>query len=69
MGTVLRHGNDAKAKYLPGSPAAGAAAGVQRHQPTMAFDTSSLKTVAKRDGDPPSSAARRSGPAAPNIPT
>jgi acyl-CoA dehydrogenase len=53
MGTVLRHGNDAqKAKYLPG-----VASGKLRLQafgvtePTSGTDTSSLKTVAKRDGD------------------
>ena len=53
MGTVLRHGNDAqKAKYLPG-----VASGKFRLQafgvtePTSGTDTSSLKTVAKRDGD------------------
>jgi hypothetical protein len=53
MGTVLRHGNDAqKAKYLPGI-----ASGELRLQafgvtePTSGTDTSSLKTVAKRDGD------------------
>jgi pimeloyl-CoA dehydrogenase len=53
MGTVLRHGNDAqKAKYLPGI-----ASGKLRLQafgvtePTSGTDTSSLKTVAKRDGD------------------
>jgi acyl-CoA dehydrogenase len=53
MGTVLRHGNDdQKAKYLPGI-----ASGKLRLQafgvtePTSGTDTSSLKTVAKRDGD------------------
>jgi len=53
MGTVLRHGNDAqKAQYLPG-----VASGKLRLQafgvtePTSGTDTSSLKTVAKRDGD------------------
>jgi acyl-CoA dehydrogenase len=53
MGTVLRHGNDAqKAKYLPRI-----ASGELRLQafgvtePTSGTDTSSLKTVAKRDGD------------------
>src|SRR6201990_2197756 len=53
MGTVLRHGNDSqKAKYLPGI-----ASGKLRLQafgvtePTSGTDTSSLKTVAKRDGD------------------
>ena len=53
MGTVLRHGNDAqKAKYLPRI-----ASGKLRLQafgvtePTSGTDTSSLKTVAKRDGD------------------
>jgi acyl-CoA dehydrogenase len=53
MGTVLRHGNDAqKAQYLPGI-----ASGKLRLQafgvtePTSGTDTSSLKTVAKRDGD------------------
>jgi acyl-CoA dehydrogenase len=53
MGTVLRHGNDAqKAKYLPG-----VASGKLRLQafgvtePTSGTDTSSLKTVARRDGD------------------
>ncbi|MEH2519996.1 acyl-CoA dehydrogenase [Bradyrhizobium sp. AZCC 1610] len=53
MGTVLRHGNDAqKAKYLPEI-----ASGKLRLQafgvtePTSGTDTSSLKTVAKRDGD------------------
>ncbi|MCA6119120.1 acyl-CoA/acyl-ACP dehydrogenase [Bradyrhizobium sp. WSM 1738] len=53
MGTVLRHGSDAqKAKYLPGI-----ASGKLRLQafgvtePTSGTDTSSLKTVAKRDGD------------------
>ena len=53
MGTVLRHGNDVqKAKYLPGI-----ASGKLRLQafgvtePTSGTDTSSLKTVAKRDGD------------------
>ena len=53
MGTVLRHGNDAqKAKYLPGI-----ASGKLRLQafgvtePTSGTDTSSLKTVARRDGD------------------
>src|SRR5690349_3166541 len=53
MGTVLRHGNDAqKAKYLPGI-----ASGQLRLQafgvtePTSGTDTSSLKTVARRDGD------------------
>src|SRR5712671_5631724 len=53
MGTVLRHGNDAqKAKWLPKI-----ASGELRLQafgvtePTSGTDTSSLKTVAKRDGD------------------
>jgi acyl-CoA dehydrogenase len=53
MGTVLRHGNDAqKAQYLPGI-----ASGKLRLQafgvtePTSGTDTSSLKTVAKRDGN------------------
>ena len=53
MGTVLRHGNDAqKAQYLPKI-----ASGKLRLQafgvtePTSGTDTSSLKTVAKRDGD------------------
>lgn len=53
MGTVLRHGNDQqKAKYLPKI-----ASGELRLQafgvtePTSGTDTSSLKTVAKRDGD------------------
>jgi acyl-CoA dehydrogenase len=53
MGTVLRHGNDAQtAQYLPG-----VASGKLRLQafgvtePTSGTDTSSLKTVAKRDGD------------------
>jgi alkylation response protein AidB-like acyl-CoA dehydrogenase len=53
MGTVLRHGNDAqKAKWLPRI-----ASGELRLQafgvtePTSGTDTSSLKTVAKRDGD------------------
>src|SRR3954451_5226709 len=53
MGTVLRHGNDdQKAKYLPGI-----ASGKLRLQafgvtePTSGTDTSSLKTVARRDGD------------------
>jgi acyl-CoA dehydrogenase len=53
MGTVLRHGNDAqKAKYLPRI-----ASGELRLQafgvtePTSGSDTSSLKTVAKRDGN------------------
>jgi acyl-CoA dehydrogenase len=53
MGTVLRHGSDAqKAQYLPGI-----ASGKLRLQafgvtePTSGTDTSSLKTVAKRDGD------------------
>jgi acyl-CoA dehydrogenase len=53
MGTVLRHGNDAqKAQYLPRI-----ASGKLRLQafgvtePTSGTDTSSLKTVAKRDGD------------------
>jgi acyl-CoA dehydrogenase len=53
MGTVLRHGNDAqKAKWLPQI-----ASGELRLQafgvtePTSGTDTSSLKTVAKRDGD------------------
>src|SRR6201990_1999573 len=53
MGTVLRHGNDAqKAKYLPGI-----ASGKLRLQafgvtePTSGTDTSSLKTVARREGD------------------
>jgi acyl-CoA dehydrogenase len=53
MGTVLRHGNDAqKAQYLPGI-----ASGKLRLQafgvtePTSGTDTSSLKTVAKRDGE------------------
>ncbi len=53
MGTVLRHGSDAqKAKYLPGI-----ASGKLRLQafgvtePTSGTDTSSLKTVARRDGD------------------
>jgi len=53
MGTVLRHGNDAqKAKYLPK-----VATGELRLQafgvtePTSGTDTSSLKTVARRDGD------------------
>jgi len=53
MGTVLRHGNDAqKAKYLPKI-----ATGELRLQafgvtePTSGTDTSSLKTVARRDGD------------------
>jgi alkylation response protein AidB-like acyl-CoA dehydrogenase len=53
MGTVLRHGSDAqKAKYLPGI-----ASGKLRLQafgvtePTSGTDTSSLKTVARREGD------------------
>jgi acyl-CoA dehydrogenase len=53
MGTVLRHGNDAqKAKWLPRI-----ASGELRLQafgvtePTSGTDTSSLKTVARRDGD------------------
>src|SRR5438046_3687575 len=53
MGTVLRHGNDAqKAKYLPGI-----ASGKLRLQafgvtePTSGTDTSSLKTVARREGN------------------
>jgi alkylation response protein AidB-like acyl-CoA dehydrogenase len=53
MGTVLRHGSDAqKAKYLPKI-----ASGELRLQafgvtePTSGTDTSSLKTVARRDGD------------------
>src|SRR5882672_496973 len=53
MGTVLRHGNHAqKAKWLPKI-----ASGELRLQafgvtePTSGTDTSSLKTVAKRDGD------------------
>ncbi|MFB9268633.1 acyl-CoA dehydrogenase family protein [Bradyrhizobium erythrophlei] len=53
MGTVLRHGSDAqKAKYLPK-----VATGELRLQafgvtePTSGTDTSSLKTVARRDGD------------------
>src|SRR6516164_4212279 len=53
MGTVLRHGNDAqKAKYLPKI-----ANGELRLQafgvtePTSGTDTSSLKTVARREGD------------------
>jgi alkylation response protein AidB-like acyl-CoA dehydrogenase len=53
MGTVLRHGDDAqKAKYLPKI-----ASGELRLQafgvtePTSGTDTSSLKTVARRDGD------------------
>src|ERR1700754_981228 len=52
MGTVLRHGNDKqKAKYLPKI-----ASGELRLQafgvtePTSGTDTTSLKTVAKRDG-------------------
>jgi len=53
MGTVLRHGNDQqKAKWLPKI-----ASGELRLQafgvtePTSGTDTSSLKTVARRDGD------------------
>src|ERR1700743_271352 len=53
MGTVLRHGNDKqKAKYLPKI-----ASGELRLQafgvtePTSGTDTTSLKTVAKRDGN------------------
>ncbi|WP_291855994.1 acyl-CoA dehydrogenase family protein [Bradyrhizobium sp.] len=53
MGTVLRHGSDAqKAKWLPKI-----ASGELRLQafgvtePTSGTDTSSLKTVARRDGD------------------
>ncbi len=53
MGTVLRHGNDRqKAKYLPKI-----ASGELRLQafgvtePTSGTDTTSLKTVAKRDGN------------------
>ncbi|SDJ22507.1 MULTISPECIES: acyl-CoA dehydrogenase family protein [Bradyrhizobium] len=53
MGTLLRHGNDAqKAKWLPKI-----ASGELRLQafgvtePTSGTDTSSLKTVARRDGD------------------
>src|SRR5215213_6424067 len=53
MGTVLRHGNDAqKAQYLPG-----VASGKLRLQafgvtePSSGTDTSSLKTVARREGD------------------
>jgi len=53
MGTVLRHGNDAqKAKWLPQI-----ASGKLRLQafgvtePSSGTDTSSLKTVAKRDGN------------------
>jgi acyl-CoA dehydrogenase len=53
MGTVLRHGNDSqKAKYLPGI--AGGKLRLQAFgvtEPTSGTDTSSLKTVAKRDGD------------------
>ena len=72
MGTLLRHGSEAqKAQYLPKI-----ASGELRLQafgvtePTSGTDTSSLKTFAKRDGDDTtSSTARRSGPAAPSIPT
>src|SRR2546430_13013558 len=53
MGTVLRHGSDEqKAKWLPG-----VASGKLRLQafgvtePTSGTDTSSLKTVAKREGN------------------
>src|SRR5438132_6072517 len=53
MGTLLRHGSDAqKAKWLPKI-----ASGELRLQafgvtePTSGTDTSSLKTVARRDGD------------------
>ena len=53
MGTVLRHGNDAqKSKWLPHI-----ASGKLRLQafgvtePTSGTDTSSLKTVAKREGN------------------
>src|SRR3981189_3377908 len=53
MGTLLRHGNDAqKAKWLPKI-----ASGELRLQafgvtePSSGTDTSSLKTVARRDGD------------------
>ena len=53
MGTLLRHGSDEqKRKYLPGI-ASGAlrlqAFGVT--EPTSGTDTSSIKTVARRDGD------------------
>jgi acyl-CoA dehydrogenase len=53
MGTVLRHGSDAqKQRYLPGI-----AAGELRLQafgvtePTSGTDTTSIKTIARRDGD------------------
>jgi hypothetical protein len=37
-------------------------------EPTSGTDTTSLKTFAKREATTTSSTARRSGPAAPNIP-
>ena len=53
MGTVLRHGSDAqKAQYLPkiaGGELRLQAFGVT--EPTSGTDTTSLRTVAKRDGD------------------
>src|SRR4051795_12221987 len=53
MGTVLRHGNDAqKAKWLP--PIAIGKLRLQAFgvtEPSSGTDTSSLKTVAKRDGN------------------
>ena len=72
MGTVLRHGNDAqKAKWLPEDRQRQiAAAGVrrhradQRHRHLLAEDR---RQARRRPAT--SSTARRSGPAAPNIPT
>ena len=72
MGTVLRHGSEEqKAKYLPKI-----ATGELRLQafgvtePTSGTDTLSCKTFARRGRTTAtSSTARRSGPAAPSIPT
>jgi acyl-CoA dehydrogenase len=71
MGTVLRHGSsEQKAKWLP-AVADGSirlqAFGVT--EPTAGTDTTSISTFARREGDLPMSTARRSGPAAPSIPT
>jgi acyl-CoA dehydrogenase len=71
MGTLLRHGSEAQKNAICRKIATGElrlqAFGVT--EPTSGTDTTRLKTVARRDGDTISSTARRSGPAAPNIPT
>ncbi len=63
MGTILRHGSEEqKRQYLPKI-----ATGELRLQafgvtePTSGTDTTSLRTIARREGDNTSSTARRSG--------